>query len=160
MEGEEHTSNHGHIQRPSLPQYIVHPTEYPLVQNETILLAVPLKATNWKVFHTSISLLSLMSLFYSGSLRTFAKIMMVRALLFILKFYSIKMKKMNLDIEGVEGFDKSQCSIIVYVTFAVCIILRVKASKVHWWNKRQTFLKPTLKDKKIVISRWVFWLAW
>ena len=44
MEGEEHTSNHGHIQRPSLPQYIVHPTEYPLVQNETTLLAEPLKA--------------------------------------------------------------------------------------------------------------------
>jgi sodium-dependent dicarboxylate transporter 2/3/5 len=58
--------------------------------------------------------------------------MMVHALLFILKFYSMKMKKMNLDIEGVEGFDKSQCSIIVYITFAVCIILRVKASKVHW----------------------------
>ena len=85
---------------------------------------------------------------------------MVHALIFILKFYSIKMKKMNLDIEGVEGFDKSQCSIIVYITFAVCIILRVNASKVHWWNKRQTFLKPTLKDKMIVISRWVFWLAW
>ena len=77
MEGEEHTSNHGHIQRPSLPQYIVHPTEYPLVQNETILLAVPLKATNWKVFRTSISLLSLMSLFYSGSLRTFAKMPLI-----------------------------------------------------------------------------------
>jgi sodium-dependent dicarboxylate transporter 2/3/5 len=58
--------------------------------------------------------------------------MMVHALLFILKLYSIKMKKMNLDIEGVEGFDKSQRSIIVYITFAVCIILRVKASKVHW----------------------------
>jgi len=58
--------------------------------------------------------------------------MMVHALLFILKFYSIKMKKMNLDIEGVEGFDKSQCSITVYITFVVCIILRVKVSKVHW----------------------------
>ena len=46
-----HTSNHGHIQRPSLPQYIVHPTEYPLVQNETTLLAVPLKATKLKVLH-------------------------------------------------------------------------------------------------------------
>ena len=77
MEGEEHTSNHGHIQRPSLPQYIVHPTEYPLVQNETTLLAAPLKATNWKVFRTSISLLSLMSLFYSGSLRTFAKMPLI-----------------------------------------------------------------------------------
>ena len=59
-------------------RYIVHPTEYPLVQNETTLLAVPLKATNWKkVFRTSISLLSLMSLFYSGSLRTFAKMPLI-----------------------------------------------------------------------------------
>ena len=32
-------------------RYIVHPTEYPLVQNETTLLAVPLKATKLKVLH-------------------------------------------------------------------------------------------------------------
>jgi len=59
---------------------------------------------------------------------------MVLALLLILHFYSIKMKKMNYDIEGVEGFDKSQCRFIVYIIFDFCIILQMKASKVHGLN--------------------------
>jgi hypothetical protein len=46
--------------------------------------------------------------------------MMVPALLFILKLYSIKKKKMNHDIEGVEGFRKAgaDLSFILPLPFA------------------------------------------
>ena len=69
-------------------------------------------------------------------------IMMVLAWLLLLKLYPIKMKEMNLDIEGAEGFDKSPRAIIVYITFAVCVILWVTGSKVHGLNDNVIAMIP------------------
>ena len=59
-------------------------------------------------------------------------IMMILAWLLLLKLYPIKMKEMNLDIEGADGFDKSPRAIIVYITFAVCVLLWVIGKNGLW----------------------------
>ncbi|SIO44074.1 DASS family sodium-coupled anion symporter [Fibrobacter sp. UWB11] len=69
-------------------------------------------------------------------------VMMVIAWFLLLKLYPIKMKEMNLDIEGAEGFDKSPRAIIVYITFAVCVILWVTGSKVHGLNDNVIAMIP------------------
>lgn len=69
-------------------------------------------------------------------------ILMVLAWLLLLKLYPIKMKEMNLDIEGANGFDKSPRAIIVYITFAVCVILWVTGSKVHGLNDNVIAMIP------------------
>lgn len=69
-------------------------------------------------------------------------IMMVIAWFFLLKLYPIKMKEMNLNIEGADGFDKSPRAIIVYITFAVCVLLWVTGSKVHGLNDNVIAMIP------------------
>ena len=69
-------------------------------------------------------------------------ILMVIAWLLLLKLYPIKMKEMNLNIEGADGFDKSPRAIIVYVTFAVCVLLWVTGSKVHGLNDNVIAMIP------------------
>lgn len=69
-------------------------------------------------------------------------VMMILAWFLLLKLYPIKMKEMNLDIEGAEGFDKSPRAIIVYITFAVCVILWVTGSKVHGLNDNVIAMIP------------------
>ena len=69
-------------------------------------------------------------------------ILMVIAWLLLLKLYPIKMKEMNLNIEGANGFDKSPRAIIVYVTFAVCVLLWVTGSKVHGLNDNVIAMIP------------------
>jgi sodium-dependent dicarboxylate transporter 2/3/5 len=69
-------------------------------------------------------------------------IMMVLAWLLLLKLYPIKMKEMNLDIEGAEGFDKSPRAIIVYITFAVCVLLWVTGKNVHGLNDNVIAMIP------------------
>ena len=69
-------------------------------------------------------------------------ILMVLAWFLLLKLYPIKMKEMNLDIEGADGFDKSPRAIIVYITFAVCVILWVTGSKVHGLNDNVIAMIP------------------
>lgn len=69
-------------------------------------------------------------------------ILMVIAWLLLLKLYPIKMKEMNLNIEGADGFDKSPRAIIVYITFAVCVLLWVTGSKVHGLNDNVIAMIP------------------
>ena len=69
-------------------------------------------------------------------------IMMILAWLLLLKLYPIKMKEMNLDIEGAEGFDKSPRAIIVYITFAVCVLLWVTGKNVHGLNDNVIAMIP------------------
>ncbi len=69
-------------------------------------------------------------------------VMMVIAWILLLKLYPIKMKEMNLDIEGAEGFDKSPRAIIVYVTFAVCVLLWVTGKNVHGLNDNVIAMIP------------------
>ncbi|WP_290763093.1 SLC13 family permease [Fibrobacter sp. UBA4297] len=69
-------------------------------------------------------------------------IMMILAWLLLLKLYPIKMKQMNLDIEGAEGFDKSPRAIIVYITFAVCVLLWVTGKNVHGLNDNVIAMIP------------------
>ncbi len=69
-------------------------------------------------------------------------IMMILAWILLLKLYPIKMKEMNLDIEGAEGFDKSPRAIIVYITFAVCVLLWVTGKNVHGLNDNVIAMIP------------------
>lgn len=69
-------------------------------------------------------------------------VMMVIAWFLLLKLYPIKMKEMNLDIEGAEGFDKSPRAIIVYITFAVCVLLWVTGKNVHGLNDNVIAMIP------------------
>ena len=69
-------------------------------------------------------------------------VMMVIAWILLLKLYPIKMKEMNLDIEGAEGFDKSPRAIIVYITFAVCVLLWVTGKNVHGLNDNVIAMIP------------------
>lgn len=69
-------------------------------------------------------------------------VMMVIAWILLLKLYPIKMKEMNLDIEGANGFDKSPRAIIVYVTFAVCVLLWVTGKNVHGLNDNVIAMIP------------------
>lgn len=69
-------------------------------------------------------------------------ILMVIAWILLLKLYPIKMKEMNLDIEGANGFDKSPRAIIVYVTFAVCVLLWVTGKNVHGLNDNVIAMIP------------------
>ena len=69
-------------------------------------------------------------------------VMMILAWFLLLKLYPIKMKEMNLDIEGADGFDKSPRAIIVYITFAVCVLLWVTGSKVHGLNDNVIAMIP------------------
>ena len=69
-----HTSNHGHIQRPFLPQdtQSIHQKTHQYKMKRHCSL-YRLKRPSWKSSYTIISLLSLISLSYSGSLRTFVR---------------------------------------------------------------------------------------
>lgn len=69
-------------------------------------------------------------------------VMMILAWFLLLKLYPIKMKEMNLDIEGAEGFDKSPRAIIVYITFAVCVLLWVTGKNVHGLNDNVIAMIP------------------
>jgi sodium-dependent dicarboxylate transporter 2/3/5 len=69
-------------------------------------------------------------------------VMMVIAWILLLKLYPIKMKEMNLDIEGANGFDKSPRAIIVYITFAVCVLLWVTGKNVHGLNDNVIAMIP------------------
>ncbi len=69
-------------------------------------------------------------------------ILMVLAWFLLLKLYPIKMKEMNLDIEGANGFDKSPRAIIVYITFAVCVLLWVTGKNVHGLNDNVIAMIP------------------
>ncbi len=71
-------------------------------------------------------------------------ILMAIAWLLLIKIYPIKMKEMVLKIEGAgaDKFDKSPRAIIVYVTFALCVVLWVIGSKVHGINDNVVAMIP------------------
>jgi len=58
-------------------------------------------------------------------------IMMAIAWVLLLIIYPIKMKKMVLSIEGADKFDTSPRAIVVYLTFALCVVLWLIGKKVH-----------------------------
>ena len=59
-------------------------------------------------------------------------ILMVVAWILLVKIYPIKMKEMVLNIEGAGKFDTSPKAIIVYITFALCVILWVIGKDGIW----------------------------
>lgn len=71
-------------------------------------------------------------------------VLMILAWLLLLKIYPIKMKEMILKIggEGAEKFDTSPRAIIVYVTFALCVVLWITGSKVHGINDNVIAMIP------------------
>lgn len=71
-------------------------------------------------------------------------VLMAIAWVLLLKIYPIKMKEMILKIEG-EGankFDTSPRAIIVYVTFALCVVLWITGNKVHGINDNVIAMIP------------------
>lgn len=71
-------------------------------------------------------------------------VLMAIAWVLLLKIYPIKMKEMVLKIEG-EGankFDTSPRAIIVYVTFALCVVLWITGNKVHGINDNVIAMIP------------------
>ena len=120
-----------------------------------------LKRPSWKSSYTIISLLNLISLSYSGSLRTFVRMpLMSRKNPTFSTFFLASGSNLPFLSDYHDGscftfypqaqfdqkeenepwhwrcwrFQKSRCRFIVYITFAICIILRVKVSKVLGWN--------------------------
>lgn len=69
-------------------------------------------------------------------------ILMVVAWLLLLKLYPINMKKLVLNIKGGGKFDTSPRAIIVYTTFALCVILWILGSKVHGINDNVVAMIP------------------
>lgn len=69
-------------------------------------------------------------------------VLMALAWLLLLKIYPIKMKEMILKIEGAGRFDTSPRAIIVYVTFAVCVLLWVTGKNVHGINDNAVAMIP------------------
>lgn len=69
-------------------------------------------------------------------------ILMVIAWVLLMKIYPIKMKKMNLNIEGAGKFDTSPKAIIVYFTFALCVLLWVTGKGVHGINDNAIAMIP------------------
>lgn len=71
-------------------------------------------------------------------------ILMSIAWLLLLKIYPIKMKEMVLKIEGegADKFDRSPRAIIVYVTFALCVVLWILGNKVHGINDNVIAMIP------------------
>ena len=61
-------------------------------------------------------------------------VMMLIAWVLIMKIYPISAKTMELKIEGADGFDKSPRALIVYITFAVCVILWLTGKGIHGVN--------------------------
>ena len=69
-------------------------------------------------------------------------ILMVVAWILLLKIYPIKMKQMVLNIEGAGKFDTSPKAIIVYITFALCVLLWVTGKGVHGINDNAIAMIP------------------
>lgn len=69
-------------------------------------------------------------------------ILMAIAWVLLLKIYPIKMKEMILNIEGAGKFDTSPRAIIVYVTFALCVVLWVTGKNVHGINDNAIAMIP------------------
>ena len=71
-------------------------------------------------------------------------ILMAIAWFVLLKIYPIKMKEMVLKIEGegADKFDRSPRAIIVYVTFALCVVLWILGNKVHGINDNVIAMIP------------------
>lgn len=61
-------------------------------------------------------------------------IMILVAWLVVMKIYPISAKHIDLKIEGANGFDKSPRAIIVYVTFALCVVMWLIGKNVHGVN--------------------------
>lgn len=61
-------------------------------------------------------------------------IMILVAWLVVMKIYPISAKHIDLKIEGANGFDKSPRAIIVYVTFALCVVMWLLGKNVHGVN--------------------------
>ena len=69
-------------------------------------------------------------------------ILMAIAWVLLMKIYPIKMKEMILKIEGADKFDTSPRAIIVYVVFALCVILWVTGKNVHGINDNAIAMIP------------------
>ena len=61
-------------------------------------------------------------------------VMMLIAWFLIMKIYPISAKTMDLKIDGADGFDKSPRAIVVYLTFALCVVLWLVGKGVHGVN--------------------------
>ncbi|MCR5183738.1 MAG: DASS family sodium-coupled anion symporter [Opitutales bacterium] len=69
-------------------------------------------------------------------------VLMVIAWVLLMKIYPIKMKRMELNIEGAGKFDTSPRALIVYFTFALCVILWVMGKDVHGINDNAIAMIP------------------
>lgn len=69
-------------------------------------------------------------------------ILMAIAWVLLMKIYPIKMKEMILKIEGADKFDTSPRAIIVYVVFALCVVLWVTGKNVHGINDNAIAMIP------------------
>ena len=69
-------------------------------------------------------------------------VMMFIAWLLLLKIYPIKMKEMTLKIAGADKFDTSPRAIIVYCTFALCVLLWITGKNVHGINDNVIAMIP------------------
>ena len=69
-------------------------------------------------------------------------IMMLIAWVIILKIYPISAKRMDLNIEGADGFDKSPKALIVYATFALCVVLWLLGKGIHGINDYSIAMIP------------------
>ncbi len=69
-------------------------------------------------------------------------VLMAIAWVLLLKIYPIKMKEMILKIDGADKFDTSPRAIIVYIVFALCVILWITGKKVHGINDNVIAMIP------------------
>ena len=69
-------------------------------------------------------------------------IMMLIAWFIIMKIYPISAKRMDLNIEGADGFDKSPRALIVYATFGLCVVLWLLGKNVHGINDYSIAMIP------------------